>query len=57
MAKLGVTAGERAAGMAGAVLAVVVLLVCIDLFTDGALLGWLSSPAPAADVEGESEST
>jgi hypothetical protein len=56
MAKLGVTAGERAAGAAGAVLAVVVLLVCIDLFTDGALFGWLTRPAPAADVEGEGES-
>ena len=44
MSRLGSTWGERAAGAAGVLAALVILIVCLDLATDGALLGWIGVP-------------
>jgi hypothetical protein len=48
--RLEVTAGERAAGMVGAVVALLILAVCLDLALDGALFGWLPSSAAGSEV-------
>jgi hypothetical protein len=37
--KLGVSAGERAAGLVGFLVAIGIGLVCLDLMTDGGLSG------------------
>lgn len=48
MARLEVSAGERAAGAVGALIGLLVLAVCLDLMFDGALFGWMQAPAPSA---------
>ena len=42
--RFGSTWGERAAGLAGVFAALVILVVCLDLACDGALLGWVGVP-------------
>jgi hypothetical protein len=43
--RFGSSWGERAAGVAGVLAALVILVVCLDLACDGQLLGWLGVPA------------
>jgi hypothetical protein len=42
--------------MVGAVIAVLILAVCLDLALDGALFGWLPSSAARSEVDSESQS-
>lgn len=47
-----VTSGERAAGVIGALVAVVLLLICVDLATGGALSGLAGRGEGSAGVGG-----
>ena len=50
--RFGSTLGERAAGVAGVLAALVILVVCLDLACDGALLGWVGVPKASQAPEG-----
>lgn len=50
--RFGSTWGERMAGAAGVLAALVILIVCLDLACDGALLGWAWHPQGVPPASG-----
>lgn len=49
MADTDVSAGERAAGVVGALVAIAIFVVCVDLISGGALFGRLEEARPCTD--------
>jgi hypothetical protein len=50
--RFGSSKGERAGAWVGVLAGLVILVVCLDLALDGALLGWLGVPASSTLPEG-----